>query len=744
MLRTVYQAAAKYIYKQGLWKDAVSFGRRRNHFLKLNCQLRTVHSDREVAGFQNNTIYDIPSNVKNKPEEVEADEDEVECKGNENTGEAHEAVVTSDPIALRAYQKECISSIVNTLSSGEAKKIAVSIATGGGKTVIFSMAIPEILKLPRFEGDEANGILILVHRRELANQTIKTIQQLDIVDHDRIFLDMGKNKLDIARTFKDSRPFVIVGSVPTLARMECSRVADYNMDRFKAVIVDECHHSVSTSYKKLFKAFRCSKDQPDERGPFLLGFTATMARTDRVPLRKVFDKIVFEKKIASLIEENHLCDFDWLRIELGLNLQDVEIKGGDFFLDSLAKHINTNEINVIVLKTYLKLKKQFPNNMNSLLAFCVNVAHMQTLSLLFRENGINAQYVSGETKNSERDSIVADFRNGKIPILFNCGVFTEGTDIPNIDSIFLLRPTKSKPLLIQMIGRGLRLSKGKEKLLVTDFVDSKSLGLSLSSTLGGKPDVLSLMGSLGSSGFNRRDEMLPGDIDYIKFTNYKGIEMLYDESKRKNSPPYELLRNMKKLNFLGTLGHWTQVKFDTWATSSGYKSYFKVEVTKAAEYKASHYFTKVGAHNESRLIINKVCESKDFDSIRNGLANYINTHDYIKSEMNAVRQRENNMKHQPITKTQTSFITQIVPTTVEKLQSDALDYKKFMKLFGAKVTGMSRWDAYTLIFAYTVARKQAVLLWLKEAFLKTKEKRALITKESFLKESQKLVDKGWA
>lgn len=739
MLRNVYQIAAKHVLKQRLLKNAFSSDSQKNNFRALNCHFRTVHSEREVGTFQNSTSYDIPNEVNDISKEAETDENE-----NEHISRTEETGVTSDPIALRAYQKECISSIVSTLSSGEEKKIAVSIATGGGKTVIFSMAIPEILKVSRFEGDDANGALILVHRRELANQTIKTIQQLEIVDDDRIFLDMGKNKLDITRTFKDPRPFIIVGSVPTLARMECSRVADYNMDRFKAVIVDECHHSVSTSYKKLFRAFRCSKDQPDKRGPFLLGFTATMARTDRVPLRKVFDKIVFEKKIASLIEENHLCDFDWLRIELGLNLQDVEIKGGDFFLDSLAKHINTNEINVIVLKTYLKLKKQFPNNMNSLLAFCVNVAHMQTLSRLFRENGINAQYVSGETKNSERDSIVADFRNGEIPVLFNCGVFTEGTDIPNIDSIFLLRPTKSKPLLIQMIGRGLRLSEGKEKLLVTDFVDSKSLGLSLSSTLGGKPDVLSLMSSLGSSGFNRRDEMLPGDIDYIKFTNYKGIEMLYDENRRKNSPPYELLKNMKRLNSSGTLGHWTQVKFDTWATSSGYKSYFKIEITKTAEYKASHYFTKVGAHNESRLIINKVCENKDFASITNCVADYINTHDYIKSEMNAVRQRENNMKHQPITKTQTSFISQVVPPIVEKSQSDALDYQKFLKLFGAKVTGMSRWDAYTLIFAYTVARKQAVLLWLKEAFLKTKEKRALITKESFLKERQKLVDEGWA
>lgn len=738
MLRNVYRHPAQNAFNQGIWRNTLLLGRRKVQLFKLITQLRAVHSSKDVISTHRGEPFDLPT-LSKQSELVEADEEE-EDEGEEDNG----FITTSDPIALRAYQKECISSIIDTLSSGKKTKIAVSIATGGGKTVIFSMAIPEILKLSRFEGDHANGVLILVHRRELANQTIGTIKQLNIVDEDRIFLDMGKSKIDLSKTFDDPRPFIIVGSVPTLARMECSRVADYHIDKFKAVIVDECHHSVSASYRKLFKAFHCSKDEPHEHEPFLLGFTATMARTDRVPLRKIFDKIVFEKRIAALIEEKHLCDFDWLRIELGLDLQDVEVKGGDFYLDSLAKHVNTTEINIIVLKTYLKLKKQFPNNMNSLLVFCVNVEHMQNLSRLFRENGINAQYVSGETKNSERDSIVADFKNGKIPVLFNCGVFTEGTDIPNIDSIFLLRPTKSKPLLIQMIGRGLRLSEGKAKLLVTDFVDSKSLGLSLSSTLSGKPDVLSLMGSLGSAGFNKRDQMLPGDIEYIKFTNYRGIEMLYDENKKKNSPPYKLLKNMKSLNSLGTLGHWTQVKFDTWATPIGYKSYFKVEITKTGEYKASHCFTKMGMNNESRLIINKICETKDFDLMKNDVSDYISKHEYIDSEMKIVWQREKNMKNQSITKTQSNFIRQIVSTIVDKTRSNALDTDKFAKLFDAKVSGMSRWEAYELIFAYTVSRKQAVLLWLKDKFLRTREKRALITKDSLLHEKQKLVDEGWA
>lgn len=134
MLRNVYEIAAKHVLKQRLLKNAFSSDSQKNNFRALNCHFRTVHSEREVGTFQNSTSYDIPNEVNDISKEAETDENE-----NEHISRTEETGVTSDPIALRAYQKECISSIVSTLSSGEEKKIAVSIATGGGKTVIFSM-----------------------------------------------------------------------------------------------------------------------------------------------------------------------------------------------------------------------------------------------------------------------------------------------------------------------------------------------------------------------------------------------------------------------------------------------------------------------------------------------------------------------------------------------------------------------------------------------------------------------------
>lgn len=663
-----------------------------------------------------------------------------------------EQILQIDPqtsINLRDYQQECLEVIVKALEEDKLKRIAVSIATGGGKTVIFTMTIPKVLELSRFPGDDANGVLILVHRRELATQTIKTIQKLKVVDDDRVFLDMGKNKIDPQRTFEDPRPFIVVGSVPTLSRTDCSRLNDYDLSRFKMVIVDECHHSVSNSYLKIFSKMGCLKsatgkeDTKPDATPFLLGFTATLARTDKIPLKKVFDKIVFQKGISDLIKENYLCDFDWLKVELGLNLQDVETVGGDFRLDSLADHVNTEEINQVALKTYLQLKTQFPDNMKSLLVFCVNVQHMQDISALFRANGINAQYVSGNTKSTERDKIISDFKLGNIQVLFNCGVFTEGTDIPNIDSIFLLRPVKSKPLLIQMVGRGLRLSEGKKKLIVTDFVDSKSLGLTITSTLNGKQEVVSLLGGQSRAGFNHRDDFLPGDVNYIKFKNFAGIKML-EETETNKALPYQLLKNMKLLNKTRKLNTWTHVRFDAWATSCGYNTYIKVECAKGGKYKASYYILKATYGGAKKLISTPIAEMENFDELIESILKFIQKSSYIKEQFEILRGREQSMSAQPVTKTQINFILNNVQNLVKANMSEALDYEKFSKELENKVKYMSRMEAYEVIFGYTVSRNNALLLWVRNTFMRTKESKRLITKEAIIKHNQSLVEDGWA
>lgn len=657
-------------------------------------------------------------------------------------GDEPTSVKIPDSILLRDYQHECIESIIDNLSQTPTPKIGVSIATGGGKTVIFSMTIPKILKLSRFEGDTANGILILVHRRELANQTIKTIQNLNIWDGNRIFLDMGKNKIDPRKVFGDPRPFIIIGSVPTLARSKCSRLSEYETKRIKAVIVDECHHAVSESYKNIFKVMNCSKDVVDNNrdSPYLVGFTATMARSDKVPLKEVFDKIVFQKNIASLITENHLCDFDWMKVQLGMNLDNVAVSGGDFRLDSLAEHVNTEEVNVIVLKTYLKMKSQYPKNMKSLLVFCVNVQHMQDLSTLFRMNDINAQYVSGETKPSERDRIVTDFKSGKVEVLFNCGVFTEGTDIPNIDSIFLLRPTKSKPLLIQMVGRGLRLATGKEKLLVTDFVDNKSLGLTITSTLNGKHDVINLLGSASGGRFNNGDIVLPGDMEYIKFTNYKWLDMLYEKP---NSNLYQLKKSIKQWNTSGTSNTWTQVKYNTWATSCGIKSYFKITRQESAELQLTYCMTKIDYQNTHKLINVPIAAEFDFAKIQQAFNQYMLDHEAIKNIVDSLMYKEKAMKLQKLTSSQAKFIRNTITNFILKSKSSAFDEAKFFIQLEEMLKGMSRWEAYEIIFGYTISKNQYLMLWIKKTFLNNKEKRKLITKDTILKERQNLVDDGW-
>lgn len=648
-------------------------------------------------------------------------------------------------VNLREYQQECINTILTTLREGKTNKIAISVATGGGKTVIFCKAIPQILEVPRFPDDtHANGVLIAVHRRELAIQTVATLKSLGSVPEDRIFLEMGASKVDLAKTFADPRPFVIVASVPTLFRAN-SRLENYDIDRFKAVIIDECHHAVSAGYKFICKSLNCLKGEGEgENQPFLLGFSATMARADKLPLNQVFDEIVFQKDIASLISENHLCDFEWNKVALGLNLEDVEMKGGDFKIESLAKHVNTEEINIITLKTYMKLKQENPNSYKSLLVFCVNVQHMQDLSSLFRHNGINAQYVSGETKTRERDAIVKDFKAGKIQVLFNCGVFTEGTDIPNIDSIFLLRPTKSKPLLVQMVGRGLRLHKGKEMLLVTDFVDSKSLGLTISSTLKGKADVVNLLVSAGGGepGSRNNDELLPGDIQYVKFSNFKAMDLLFSKTVS-TEPHVVLMKKMKAFNAKGEFGHWNQIKYNAWAIPAGYKSHFKIEAEKDGSFTCAYYFTRLTFDNRYQLIKNDLSTVYDVDEAFVVVKEFLDSHEEVKSSTISYLNKERAMQRLNITVNQQKFIEKVVHKTIEGKQGGAMDIEKVRHAVNEKLGEMNQMQASRLIFSYSVGKSNALLLWFREVFLRSKGGREKITKDTILKDIESKKSGCW-
>lgn len=154
---------------------------------------------------------------------------------------------------------------------------------------------------------------------------------------------------------------------------------------------------------------------------------------------------------------------------------------GDFQTKDLSKAVNTQQANEITVRAWLSCAE----DRKSTLVFCVDLAHLSALTAEFRRHGIDAKSVTGDTTTVERSNRLDAFRNGEYPVLLNCGVFTEGTDIPNIDCVLLARPTRSRNLLVQMIGRGMRLHPGKVRCHVIDMVASLEAGVVSTPTLFG-------------------------------------------------------------------------------------------------------------------------------------------------------------------------------------------------------------------------------------------------------------------
>jgi len=199
-------------------------------------------------------------------------------------------------------------------------------------------------------------------------------------------------------------------------------------------------------------------------------------------MRAMENKANVYSDYLDMIDEGWLSDVTFTTVEMKADLNKVgTAANGDFQTSSLSKVINTAETNQLVVKAWLaKASKR-----RSTLVFCVDLSHVTNLTARFREHGLDAQYVTGETPAKIRSARIESFRNGEFPILLNCGVFTEGTDIPNIDCVLLARPTKSRNLLVQMIGRGMRLHETKRDCHVVDMVSTLSTGVVSTPTLFG-------------------------------------------------------------------------------------------------------------------------------------------------------------------------------------------------------------------------------------------------------------------
>lgn len=182
-----------------------------------------------------------------------------------------------------------------------------------------------------------------------------------------------------------------------------------------------------------------------------------------------------------MIEDNYLANAIFTTVRAKADFSKVKESRGDFQTSSLSSAVNNPENNTVTVQSWLARA----HDRLSTLVFCVDIRHVADLTATFRYHGIDAKYVTAKTKLAERRERIEGFKAGKYPVLLNCGIFTEGTDIPNIDCVILARPTKSRNLLVQMLGRGLRSSPGKENCHVLDMVSSLQTGIVTTPTLFG-------------------------------------------------------------------------------------------------------------------------------------------------------------------------------------------------------------------------------------------------------------------
>ena len=334
---------------------------------------------------------------------------------------------------LRKYQKEAKDSIFEQWGNGIQKTLLV-LPTGCGKTIVFAKVAEECVR----RGDR---VLILAHRGELLDQAADKIKNAT---------GLGCATEKAEQTCLGSWFRIVVGSVQSLMREK--RLSQFQDDYFNTIIIDEAHHSISESYQKVLRHFSTAN---------VLGVTATPDRGDMKNLGTVFESLAYEYTLPRAIKEGYLSPIKAVTIPLKLDLTGVGMQSGDFKAGDLGTALDPYLHSIAEeMKKYCKDRKT--------VVFLPLIKTSQKFKDILNENGFRAAEVNGDSQ--DRAEILQDFSDGKYNVLCNSMLLTEGWDCPSVDCVVVLRPTKVRSLYCQMVGRGTRLSPGKDHLLLLDFL----------------------------------------------------------------------------------------------------------------------------------------------------------------------------------------------------------------------------------------------------------------------------------
>ncbi len=397
----------------------------------------------------------------------------------------------------------------------------ISYPTGCGKTVIFS-------NLPTVG---FRRLLVVAHREELLDQAADKLRhwnpgltvQVDQADR---WADVDTLSAFDGELFAGTG-YAVCASVATIGRAGGRRLTRYPTGLFDAIVVDEAHHSTAQSYQSVIDHFGAGKPG----GPLLLGVTATPFRADGADLSKVFEKVVYSLELPDAIVRGYLVDIRALAVATGVNLDAVGATREDFKVGELADAVNTPERNGRIVKAYLDHAADRKG-----IVFAADVQHSKDLAEAFEAAGVDSRHVDGETPGDERAGIFAWMREPGPRVLCNVGVATEGYDEPSISVILLARPTKSRVLYSQMVGRGTRLCDGKVDLLVIDLADvSSKHTLVGAAALFGLPTGLDLAGKSATKARARVKELVQQGLPFEELSKAKtltDLETIANEYKK--------------------------------------------------------------------------------------------------------------------------------------------------------------------------------------------------------------------
>ena len=350
-------------------------------------------------------------------------------------------------INLRPYQKEAIDSTFRYFADNDGNPLIV-LPTGTGKSVVIAEFCRQTLK-----DWPDTKILVVTHVRELIKQ-----------NHDELKTlwpeaPAGINSAGLKK--RDYDPSIVFCGIQSVHKKAS------NFVKVDLVLIDEVHlvpRKTNTMYQRFLSNLKIMN--PHMR---VIGLTATPYRLDSGLLHTgkeaLFDAVSYEAELKDMVDQGYLTRLMSKQPKTRLDVSSVSIRGGEFVAGELERAVDRTDVNESVVREIVVLGAE----RKSWLIFCAGVKHATHIAEIVRRYGVSCETIFGDTPSAERDRIVRDFKAGKIRALASMGVLTTGFNAPIVDLLAILRPTESTGLYIQIMGRGMRNSPGKEDCLVLDF-----------------------------------------------------------------------------------------------------------------------------------------------------------------------------------------------------------------------------------------------------------------------------------